>query len=170
MAKTYSLWASVVRIMATLLIFLFHYEGLYKRSLAPFDMVAITMFLLISGYFSCQHDTSIHKWFIKRLKQILIPYWPIIIFVLLVNHFINYKPTTAFNNVMIFSGLSYFIKDPVYVIAWFITLILIFYIDLYLFRLIKFLLWKIVFFVMSYMIICFYFHVSAVYFFSFYLG
>jgi len=168
--KTYSLWASIVRIVATLLIFLFHYEGLYHHSLSPLDIAAITMFLLISGYLSGQSEGSVHTWLIKRLKQILIPYWPVIFLVLLINYFIQYKPTTASHNIMIFLGLSYFVEDPVYVISWFITLILIFYVDLYFFRLIKPFILKILFLTASYFVICGYLYVSVIYFLSFYIG
>ncbi len=122
------MWASIVRIIATFLIFIFHFQSLnsipHSYSL---DKLGIALFLFISGYFACQNRIRPAKWLRRRFVKIMIPYWSVIIIVLTVNHFIAYKPTNFLKDIIIFSGGSMFLDNPVYVISWFITLILILY-------------------------------------------
>jgi len=71
------------------------------------------------------------------LKRILVPYWPVIFVVLVANRFVGYKETTLLKDAMTFLGLSLFVENPVYVISWFITMIIILDISLLGARLMK---------------------------------
>ena len=132
------LWASCIRIIATALIFLFHFQGLHGLSWNyHLDKYGIFLFLFISGYFSYQPRTSPNKWLLRRIKQIMIPYWSVMAVVLILNYLYGYKQTTFAKNLIVFFGGSFFIHNPVYVISWFITYILILYFSVYVFRSIK---------------------------------
>ncbi|WP_028571765.1 acyltransferase family protein [Desulfonatronum lacustre] len=163
--------ASILRIFATILIFVFHYRGLSKLpNDIPIDKIGITTFLLLSGYFSFQPNIPPASWLIKRIKQIMIPYWSVISIVLLVNEIVGYKTTDFFTAIIIFFGGSLFVKDPVYVISWFITYILILYICLFIYLLIDNIFLKLVFIVFSAICLNFAGIKNYLYFFSFYAG
>jgi hypothetical protein len=131
--------ASIMRITATLLIFLFHFLCLSGfKTTYQIDKIGIFFFILISGYFSFQSGISPLKWFIKRIKQILIPYWLVISVVLIANSYIDYKDTDFLKNLIIFFGGSLFLENPVYVISWFITYILLLYFCVFVYYTIKF--------------------------------
>lgn len=120
--------ASIARIIATALIFIFHYRGLNGLPIdLPIDKLGIFIFVLVSGFFSYQPGTNPYLWLIRRIKQIMIPYWLVISIVLIVNSVVHYKDTTILKNIIIFFGGSLFVDNPVYVISWFITYILILY-------------------------------------------
>lgn len=120
--------ASIARIIATALIFIFHYRGLNGLAMDfPIDKLGIFIFVLVSGFFSYQPNKNPSRWLIRRIKQIMIPYWLVISIVLSVNSIIHYKDTTILKNIIIFFGGSLFVDNPVYVISWFITYILILY-------------------------------------------
>jgi hypothetical protein len=127
------LFASVLRIFATLLIFVFHFRGLSDLPKYPIDKVGIFIFLVISGFFAYQPGITPIHWLIKRVKQIMVPYWTVILVVLVVNRIVEYKETDFFTALIIFFGGSLFISNPVYVIAWFITYILLLYFCLFIF-------------------------------------
>ena len=95
------------------------------------------MFLVISGYFSYQPKVIPSRWILKRIKQIMIPYWIVISIVLVVNTIVNYKETNILKNFIVFFGGSLFVDDPVYVISWFITYILLLYLCVCIFTLFR---------------------------------
>jgi hypothetical protein len=122
------LWASCVRIFATGLIFLYHFKELHSLPwMDHLDKYGIALFLFISGYFSFQPRISPGAWILGRFKQILIPYWSVILAALMINRALGYKQTTVAKDIIVFFGGSLFLDDPVYVISWFITFILIMY-------------------------------------------
>lgn len=131
--------ASVLRIIATILIFVFHYQGQTIGVTPDFrlDKIGIFIFVVISGYFSFRASIAPLKWLIKRVKQIMIPYWIVIALVLIVNSYVGYKDTNIWKNLIVFFGGSLFLKNPVYVISWFITYILLLYLCVFFYFTIK---------------------------------
>ena len=122
------LWASLVRIIATLFIFLFHYLKMYKMRTYGMDIMRISLFCFISGYFAWKPGgTNAWQWFWHRYKAIMIPYWMVIVPVLIANGVRDYKPAPLTDAIIIFFGGSMFLSNPVYVISWFITFILMIY-------------------------------------------
>lgn len=132
------MWASCVRIIATALIFIFHFQSLYDRPSYSLALYGITAFLFLSGYFSYQPSTFPLSWLLRRFKKIMISYWLVIIPILIINEVIHYKQTTLTQNIIIVMGGSMLLKDPVYIISWFITLILLLYVVVYITHLLRF--------------------------------
>ncbi len=120
-------WASLVRLFAMNAIFLFHFLGQRGYETFNLDVFGLHAFVFISGYFAFQNKISPLKWLKKRFLKILVPYWSVILVVIIINALIGYKSSSLFKDAMTFLGLSLFIENPVYVISWFITLILILY-------------------------------------------
>lgn len=123
-------WASAARIFATVFILFFHFNSMYDFPCTGLDIAGIGMFCFISGFFADaakDKRTTALKWFLKRFWHIMIPYWLVIFPILISNHWIDYKPTTLFKDAVIALGGAMFFAEPVYVLSWFITLILIFY-------------------------------------------
>lgn len=120
-------WASMFRIIATLLIFLFH--SLRQSNIAVYDLniVGISIFCFLTGFFSYPIRGSVLTWFFNRAQKILIPYWLVIIPVIAVNYYYNYKENSLFELIIIAMGGAMFIEDPLYVVSWYITFILILY-------------------------------------------
>jgi hypothetical protein len=134
---TITIWPSATRIIATFLVFLYHYlslKGVLKHypELDKNGYTICALFLFISGYYSNISKYSPHKWIVKRTIGILIPYWIIIIPVLAANAAYLYKPALPWEYAVILLGGSMFLANPVYVISWFITLIIILYLTVYL--------------------------------------
>lgn len=136
--KIPELWASIARIIACGMIFIYHHSGLYGKSLHPLDFYAIIVFVFLSGYFSYQKNNLNNKhliiWLMRRLKAIMIPYWQVMLLVILINQFYRYKETTFLKNTLIMLGGSMFLNNPLYVISWFITLILLLYAFIFVFQ------------------------------------
>lgn len=169
--KTYALWPSVVRIVATFMIFYFHFGGLTGAyPVAMIDRIAILLFLMISGYFSYKAKRFEWHWLWRRFKNILIPYWPLALCAVGLNYVIGYKVSSAWNDVAVLLGLSLFIDNPIYIISWFITLILCFYLNLFLFRMIRSKVLRIGFLCVSFFVFYKYLQVSGVYYIGFYVG
>jgi len=137
-AKQPVMMASILRILATILIFVFHYRGLEGLPKYPIDKIGIFIFVLISGYFSFQPHIAPARWFLRRVLQIMTPYWSVIFVVLVVNAVYGYKDVNFITNIIIFFGGSLFVENPVYVISWFITYILLLYLCLAVFLSIKY--------------------------------
>ena len=128
------LWASTIRIVATLLIYIVHFAVLSHYNITlVIDKIAISLFLFIAGFFAVSNLSST-RWIIKRIISIYIPYWPIIITALIANHIIEYKPSNFLKDFIIFIGGSMFVEDPVYIISWFISLIMLFYLFIFILR------------------------------------
>lgn len=131
-----AIWPSAVRIVATLLVFAYHYLSLVGRlqsypTLNENGYNICALFLFISGYYSIVSKGSPHKWLARRVVGILVPYWVVIVPVLCANYIYKYKPALPWEYVAIFLGGSMFLDNPVYVISWFVTLILLLYTMVY---------------------------------------
>ena len=169
--KPQYLWASLARILATLMIFMYHFGGMTgEYSIKNLDTIAIIIFLFISGFFGYQEAKVEISWLKRRFVQILIPYWPVIFFALLMNRLADYKETNWFQDVGTFFGLGLFFSEPVYVLSWFVTLILVLYMSVYGFQLINYVGFKVLWFIGGFIISLFILKVHYLYFPAFYLG
>jgi hypothetical protein len=122
-----ALWASVARIAATFSIFVFHFlhlEGLPQHRL---DFGALLTFSFLSGYFSDARRGSRGAWFAKRYFSVMIPHWLVIVPVLIANAVEHYKPVTATTALITVLGGNMFLVNPLYVITWYVTFVLLLY-------------------------------------------
>lgn len=122
---------SSLRICATGGIFIFHILGLYEFNNHRIDFISILVFCFLSGYLSCEVGQNPTQWLIQRVYKILLPYWIVIIPVLLINRIISYKDTSIIGDVITILGGNMFLDKKVYVIAWYITFVLLLYIFIY---------------------------------------
>ena len=138
-SNTIQLWPSLVRIGAMLWIFIFHYLIMLDVACYPFSesMYPIMIFCFLSGYFSTTINVAPQKWIVKRYFRIMVPYWIVMVTMIIVNYYVQYKKTTPVEITIILSGGSLFLHDPLYIISWFITLILLLYATVYLYTLIR---------------------------------
>lgn len=91
------------------------------------DFYAILAFSFLSGYLSGGSYKDPRLWLKKRYFRIMIPYWIVIILVYLANMVNKYKQVTWLKGFAALIGGNMFVEDPLYVISWYITLVLIFY-------------------------------------------
>jgi len=118
---------SSLRILATAGIFLFHILGLYGFNNQKIDFFSIIIFCFLSGYLSCEVGHKPSQWLMKRSFKILMPYWMVIIPALLINRIVSYKDTTVIEDFITLLGGNMFLDKKVYVIAWYITFVLLLY-------------------------------------------
>ena len=128
--KIYSL-LGVLRIIATFGIFIFHFLGLMNLNNQGIDQASIFIFCFISGYLSFTIDNQPLSWLYKRLSSIMIPYWFVIIPVVIANRIELYKETTILSDLITIIGGNLFLNNPIYVIAWYITFINILYLFIF---------------------------------------
>lgn len=122
------LWPSVARMIATFGIFVFHYFSLLGKAQHRLDFYSIMLFCFISGYLAKINTHNRSSWFIKRYFSIMIPYWFVIIPVVATNQIYHYKQVTYLSVIVTIIGGNLFLNNPVYVIAWYITFILLIYV------------------------------------------
>lgn len=122
-----SIIISILRTTATIGIFVFHILGLYGLPNKKIDFISILIFCFISGYLIKGVKKTPAKWLKKRFLSILIPYWFVIIPALTINFMTGYKKIGLEEYVITLIGGNLFIENPVYVIAWYITFILLLY-------------------------------------------
>ncbi|WP_148266951.1 acyltransferase family protein [Pseudodesulfovibrio mercurii] len=118
---------SVLRITATLIIYLFHCHGLYGRGDSRPLFYAFAFFLFLSGYYAMVRRENAVRWIRRRLRRIYIPYWLVITVVVLSNWAVQYKPVGVKELFFLLIGGNLFIEDKLYVIAWFISVIIFLY-------------------------------------------
>jgi hypothetical protein len=121
------IWPSVARLAATGAIFLFHYLGQLKYQQYRLDFFAIMAFCFLSGYLININKKARREWSIKRYFGIMIPYWLVIIPVMVANEIVHYKTLSPVEYGVTFLGGNMFLDNPLYVIAWYVTFILILY-------------------------------------------
>ncbi|MBM9514549.1 hypothetical protein [Desulfogranum marinum] len=121
---------SLLRIVATLLIFIFHFQGLYGLDNTNIDFLAICIFCFLSGFLAYPIEGAKLQWFFKKYIQIMAPFWTVYIGVVCINLFIQYKGQDLISFIVTFFFGGLFIVDPLYVISWFITFILVLYLML----------------------------------------
>jgi hypothetical protein len=121
------MWPSVARIAATFAIFLFHYLGLLGLNQHRLSMYALDTFLFLTGYLAQHRHTSRLRWAAKRYFSVMIPYWLIIGPALVANWVAHYKPITPGAVAVTLMGGNLFLANPVYVITWYVTFVLLLY-------------------------------------------
>jgi hypothetical protein len=131
------LWPSIARILATFGIFCFHYLGLMHLPNASIDTFAIIIYCLLSGYLINIKNVKPDVWFWKRYLMIMIPYWSVILPIIIINKIDNYKNTLFIDDLITVLGGNLFLENPVYVIAWYITFILLLYLYIYIYIILK---------------------------------
>ncbi len=122
-----SITISGLRIFATSGIFIFHLLGLYGKNNNGIDYVSILIFCLLTGYLSYGKKKDSYNWLKKRFLSILIPYWIVIVPALTINRILCYKNTSILSDFITLLGGNMFLKTKVYVIAWYITFVLLLY-------------------------------------------
>ena len=118
---------SSLRIFATGSIFIFHILGLYEMKKHHLDFISILIFCFLTGYFSTKVKSVPLFWLKKRIFSIMIPYWIVIIPALILNRILSYKNTSFLTDAITLLGGNLFLHQSVYVIAWYITFILLLY-------------------------------------------
>ncbi len=121
------IWPSIARLLATFGIFIFHFQGLYGYSRYKLDFYAILIFCFLSGYLARIDKKARYKWLITRYFGIMVPYWLVIIPVFLANEIVEYKHISFFEYIVSFAGGNMFLHNPLYVIAWYVTFVLLLY-------------------------------------------
>lgn len=127
--QTISNVSGVARISSTFGIFLFHTLGLHGIYNKNIDFICITIFCALSGLYIPEKTDQF--WIKKKFINIMLPYWIIIIPIIIINRIVSYKETSIAKDVFTIFGLNLFIKNPVYVICWYITFILLLYSSAY---------------------------------------
>ncbi|WP_320041041.1 acyltransferase family protein [uncultured Desulfobacter sp.] len=142
--KIISLTLSLARIFATFGIYMFHVLSQFGVNNHNIDFISILVFCFLTGFLSSNVKLDRYQWLKKRVFSIMLPYWLVIIPVLLANRVVCYKETTLFEDLVTFWGGNMFLKNKVYVIAWYITFILLIYLFTYFQSLYKNLYFKII--------------------------
>ena len=169
MTKKPIIWISIIRIFAVSLIFLFHFCKFYQFPTYLIDFYGIGLFCFISGYLCYQKNVSPHIWLLRRIKSIFIPFWIVIIPALILNHIVGYKESSLINDWIVFIGGAWFLSDPVYVISWFITLIMLFYFTIYIVQLNKNLVSHLVIIIIAAFVYYYWFPSRTIYYFALFI-
>jgi len=131
------LWASVLRLTACAFIFAYHFLVLQDQPSYGLGSYGLYIFFFLAGWFAVYGNKDAVTWLKGRLRRILVPYWPVIAVVLIANRIVGYKETTLLKDAMTFAGLSFFVRDPVYVISWFITFLMMLDLSFFVFRVLE---------------------------------
>lgn len=118
---------SVLRITATVLVFVFHCNALYGLGSDRPLFYAFSFFLFLSGFYAASARTNPVGWLMRRLRRIYIPYWIVVAGVVASNMIYGYKDVGMFEIGVLLAGGNLFIDNSLYVIAWFVSAILCFY-------------------------------------------
>lgn len=110
------------------MIFIYHYLHLMDQPGYSLDFIAITSFMFLSGFFSRNKSGSWFVWLASRSLKILVPYWLTMSSVCLINLIIGYKYVNTASLIISFAIGNLFTPNSLYVISWFITYILIYYV------------------------------------------
>ncbi len=168
--STPNLWASLLRIIATFIIYIFHVLRIYDLPGYSFDIIGISIFCFLSGWFCYPVDKPVGPWLLNKFKRILIPYWLVILIVILANAAVSYKEKTLIELVVIFLGGSLFVDNPLYIISWYITFILCLYVMVSLYNYPKHPVSKILILVLSLLFYLYIIQRPLVYLFAFVIG
>jgi len=122
-----SIAISGLRIFATAGIFIFHLLGLYGKDNQGIDYISILIFCFLTGYLSSGIKSGTYEWLKKRFLSILLPYWIVIVPALIMNRIVCYKNTTILSDFITLLGGNMFLQTKVYVIAWYVTFVLLLY-------------------------------------------
>jgi hypothetical protein len=92
--------------------------------------LGVTIFCALSGFFALQPGGEpAHRWLLRRLVRIYMPYWITLATIFIANGIVGYKPMTPGLVAAQFLGIAFFThKDNIVgVYTWFISLILVCY-------------------------------------------
>lgn len=131
--KYCELWPSFARIFATFIIYLFHFNVIAYDIKIHIDFLAISVFCFLTGYLVRYSNQNVFKWFLQRYLAIVVPFWIVMVFVLSANCIFSYKDISISGNVIVLLGGGFFVKERLYVISWYITLVLCQYLYICLF-------------------------------------
>lgn len=135
---------SVLRIAATLIIYIFHCEMQYDAYSKHHLFFAFSFFLFISGYYSVYTNKMPIAWIADRLKRIYLPYWIVIVWVIIVNIFVDYKEIGIKELFFLIIGGNLFVEHKLYVIGWFISAIVVMYICVFVITYFRYVIVKVV--------------------------
>lgn len=121
------IWPSVARVAATFAIFVFHYLGLLDRYQYRLSVWALLTFSFLSGYLAHARGTPRGQWIVRRYFSVMIPHWVVMTPVLVGNWATHYKPVSAVDALITFFGGNLFLDNPLYVITWYVTFVLLLY-------------------------------------------
>ena len=124
-----TIWFSLARLASTFLIYIFHYLGFLEiNNRYHLDFYAILIFCFLSGFFINITKGDRSKWIIRRYFGIMIPYWLVILPVFVANQVFQYKTDLSLTSYIVTAfGGNLFLNNPLYVIAWYISFILMLY-------------------------------------------
>lgn len=160
---------NLMRILATCGIFFYHFIKLNGYSGYRIDFFSILAFSFLSGYLASFNTGNLNLWFYKRIFGIMIPYWIIIVPIIIINKIFSYKKTSLLEDFITFFGGNLFLENPVYVIAWYITYINLLYMFIYLLNLKKEVFYKVFILTLGFLFFVNYLK-FGMYFFSFIFG
>jgi len=127
-STTIEIWPSIARLIAISMIFIYHFLAHSGKDTHDLDFYGILIFSFLSGYLiKIGNDNRRIVWAINRYFSIMIPYWLVIIPMVIVNQILQYKPATAISTITTVLGGNLFLTNPVNVTAWYITFVLILY-------------------------------------------
>jgi hypothetical protein len=122
---------SLLRLAAALGIFIYHFSTLYGPKIAGTFIPSIYAFCFLSGYLAYTVQPQPLNWLVRRIYAIMVPYWFVIIPVLFCNRMILYKETSVAKDIISLLGGSLFLDNPVYIISWYVTLVLLLYLFIF---------------------------------------
>jgi len=128
---------SLLRIAATISIFHYHVSGLYGFYEGEILAFAFPAFMYLSGFYSCHEPEKAVGWMLKRIKRIYLPYWIVCLAVIVSNSILNYKEMTLSTVAVLIAGGNFFLQSPLYVEVWFVTVIVMFYVSVFILLLVN---------------------------------
>ena len=127
-------WVSSVKIIACFMIFIHHYlkAVLVIDSYTISPIVAISLFLFISGFLATGKDCKSVQWLSRKIIRVYVPLVLVLVPTVMANAFLNLKQV-AFPGIAIeMLGGALFVERPFYEALWFATLIFGLYFIVYL--------------------------------------
>jgi fucose 4-O-acetylase-like acetyltransferase len=126
--------AAILRIFATLVIFVYHCEGRFSRDVGAVLGSAFAIFLFLTGFYARIRETERPcAWILRRLQRIYPPYWITVIGVVVANYIFKYKSIDWLTLVVLGRRVDWLHPSPLYSIAWYVTLIVLIYLSLFAF-------------------------------------
>lgn len=126
-----SMCNSVLRVVATLIIFVFHCNGLYGHANGRMLLVSFALFMFLSGFYCFIGNRSSFEWIVRRLKRIYVPYWAVAALVIVSNEVFRYKSVSLVDLLVFVAGGNFFLRTNLYVIAWFVSVMILLYICMF---------------------------------------
>ncbi|WP_460032756.1 acyltransferase family protein [Megalodesulfovibrio paquesii] len=121
----------MIRILATMYVFYFHWCGLHQKDPGDWIELAFSAFMYLTGYYCLTTSTDIKGWLLRRLRRIYLPYVQVCLLVIVANAFFEYKQVGLWQIISMLAGFNFFIRDPLYVVTWFVSVVLAYYVGMY---------------------------------------